>query len=413
MYQILRCIALIFSLTTTVVTADVVAVGDVVSDVSLVDCHGDERRLNEASEAEATVLVFVGVECPLARLYGARLCELSRRYGDRVAFIGIDSNHRDDPDEIKAWQRQFAPTLPVIYDPNQNVADAVGATRNPEVIVLDSVRRIQYRGRIDDQYTTIRRSGNITRDDLAEAIDEVLAGCPVSVAETKVTGCYIDRTAVAGSDGVQSVTYHQHIAPILRRRCVACHRAGQSGPLELTNYDQAHSWLDTIDEVVREKRMPPWYANPEHGDFENFAGLTVEETDLIHRWVGAEGPAGDPHTAAPLPPMPTDEWNIGAPDVVVTIPEPIQIPAQGILDYVYVVVDPGFSEEKWVQAAEVRASNPAVLHHCNVWPQGKEMPAFDFDQWGSVYLAVTAPGRPPMSFPRGTAKRIPPGSKLV
>lgn len=398
------------------VCADTVAIGTRIADVRLSDCQGQLHRLSELQGTEATAIIFLGVECPLARLYGGRLCELGQQYGGKVSFIGIDSNGRDEVAEIKTWIQQYAPTLTVLPDPDQLAADRIGATRNPEVVLLDCDRRIRYRGRIDDQYTTTAKKGRAVSHDLVNAIEEVLAGSPVSVPLTVATGCYIDRRSNGEAPEASSVTYHQHIAPILRSRCVNCHREGQAAPFALTTYEEVYSWIDTIEEVVREQRMPPWAASPEHGEFKNFAGLTKQETLLLNRWIEADGPSGDASLAVELEPLPTSEWNIDGPDLVLQIPEPFTVQRDGIVEYQYFMVDPGFREDKWVTAAEVRPTNPAVVHHANVWIEHSTTSKFSIESLtalASGYLAVAAPGRPPMVFPTGMAKRIPAGSKLV
>lgn len=393
-----------------------VGIGSQVSDLRLSDCQGAPHDLSELQGSEATAIIFFGVECPIARLYGNRLCDLVQQYEGRVSFLGIDSNGRDDVAEIEAWGEQYAPTLKRLHDPDQVAADRIGATRNPEVVLLDRDRIIRYRGRIDDQYTTIAKKGQAVRHDLVNAIEDILAGNPVSVPITVATGCYIDRRPKSNAVERVEVTYHQHIAPILRRRCANCHRAGQSAPFELTSYDEAYSWIDTIEEVVQEKRMPPWAASPEHGDFENDAGLTASETALLQQWIDADGPEGDASQAVKLDPLPNSEWNIDVPDLVLQIPKPYTVQAAGTIEYQYFLVDPGFREDKWVIAAEVRPTNPAVVHHANVWIEHSTASKFtveSFTALASGYLAVAAPGRPPMTFPQGMAKRIPAGSKLV
>ncbi len=387
-----------------------------IGEFELCDCQGDPHRLSRLQGSRGTVVIFFGVECPLARLYGSRLCELAQRYKDQVSFIGIDSNERDDMVEMNNWGKRYAPTLLLLRDPDQQIADLLGVTRNPEVVLLDHERRIRYRGRIDDQYTTAARKEKAVQHDLVDAIEQLITGHAIAVTETIATGCYIDRGKNVDQALASGVSYHRQIAPIIRRRCAGCHRAGQSAPFELTTYDQVSSWLDTIDEVIREQRMPPWFASPQYGEFKNFSGLTAQEIDLLHRWIDAGGPEGDPITATPLEPLPAGQWNIDGPDLVLSIPQPFTVPAEGVLEYQYFVVDPGFSEDKWVSAVELRPSNPAVVHHVNVWIDRSQQSKFSVDSWTrltSGYLAVTAPGRPPMIFPEGMAKRIPAGSKLV
>ncbi len=106
------------------------------------------------------VLAFLGTECPLAKLYAPRLVELAKEYESRgVLFVGVDSNRQDSATEIAAYARQHAIEFPILKDLNQAVADQVGATRTPEVVVLDKTRVIRYQGRIDDQYGLVNNAG--------------------------------------------------------------------------------------------------------------------------------------------------------------------------------------------------------------------------------------------------------------
>ena len=168
----------------------------------------------------------------------------------------------------------------------------MSAGRTPEVIVLDSERRIRYRGRIDDQYGVGYIRAEPQRQDLKVALEELLAGRTVSEPVTPVTGCLIGR--VTETDDSSAVTYANRIAGLLQRRCVECHRAGEIAPFALTEYDQASGWADMIAEVVREGRMPPWHASPEFGRFVNDRRLSEEERQAIFDWVAAGAPEGDP-----------------------------------------------------------------------------------------------------------------------
>src|SRR5262249_30226178 len=93
------------------------------------------------------------------------------------------------------------------------------------------------------------------------------------------------------------------------------------------------------------------------------------------------------------------------------------VPAEGAIEYQQFSVDPGFTEDRWVKAAEVLPGNPAVVHHCNVFLQPPGVDGsdsvFEVGKLGSYCLALTAPGTPPTVFPDGMAKRIPAGWKIV
>lgn len=209
------------------------------------------------------------------------------------------------------------------------------------------------------------------------------------------------------------VTYSKHVAPIVFRRCVTCHRPGEVAPFALTSYEKTVKWSETIREVVEQRRMPPWLANPDHGTFANAARLTDEELTTLVRWIDSGTPEGDP---ADLPPLPkfTEGWRIPEPDVLLEMPETFTVPATGTVDYQYFTIDPGFTEDKWVRAAEARPGSRSVVHHIVLLVQGPgDRPVRETGGLGSELLATFAPGLPPTVFGDGLAKLVPAGSKLV
>jgi hypothetical protein len=159
--------------------------------------------------------------------------------------------------------------------------------------------------------------------------------------------------------------------------------------------------------------MPPWLASPDHGQFANEVRLTTTEKQLLTDWISQGMPEGE---ASDLPPPPVfnDSWRINEPELVLSMPIQFEIPAHGIVDYQYFEVDPGFQEDKWIQAAEVRPGNRAVVHHCLIFlrPPGST----DLIAQGdlkSVYLTGFAAGSTPLNLTRGMAKKIPAGWRLV
>ncbi len=376
--------------------------------VELRDCFGKPHPLNALKESKVVVVAFLGTECPLAKLYGPRLQVLSERFqNEGVAFVGVCSNVQDSLTETVIYTNKSGISFPMLMDNEQVLADLLQATRTPEVFVLDQSRAIQYRGRIDDQYGISVARKEPTRGDLAEAIQSVVNGETPSVASAPAVGCVIGRRNHVEPHG--DITFTRHIAPIFNARCVECHRAGEIAPFPLTSFDETVGWEATIAEVVREDRMPPWNANPEFGHFKNDARLSTDEKRLIRTWTANGCPEGD---ASDLPPQPAfvTGWRMPEPDMIIPIrDEPVSIPATGVVDYVYLSVDPKFTEDKYVIAAEARPGNTAVVHHIIAFLQ---LPGQSEISLGKMLIGY-APGTSPLIYAENSAMRVPAGSKIL
>src|SRR5262249_8263027 len=150
------------------------------------------------------------------------------------------------------------------------------------------------------------------------------------------------------------VTYGNEISRLLQTHCVECHRPGEIAPFSLTSYDDAAGWAEMMVEVTQNGQMPPWHAAPEHGHFRNARGLSAAQKQLLVDWAAAGAPQGDLSTVPP-PRQYVQGWQLPRePDLVVAIrDEPFQVPAEGVVRYQYFMVDPHFTEDKWVHAAEV------------------------------------------------------------
>jgi peroxiredoxin len=387
-----------------------------VADFRLRDGQGRWHRLADLRERRLVVIVFLSVDCPLARLYAPRLAELSAEYGKRgVGFLALAPNRQDGPADLANFARRHRLPFPLLRDTGHAIADGCGAERSPEAFVLDGERRIRYRGRIDDQYEVGLQRPRSSRRELADGLDALLAGRPVSVPVTQAPGCPLSRTEL-GTASKAGVTWCRDVAPIIQRRCQACHRPGGAGPFSLISYRQASGWASAMREVVEEGRMPPWGANPRHGKFANDPSLTKQEKQTLFNWVDGGCPEGD-RRDLPAPARFSDGWSIPGPDLVLSMPESFTVPAEGTIEYQSFRVDPGFTEDRWVKAAEVLPGNPAVVHHCNVFLQPPDVAdpgdIAEVGKLGSYCLALTAPGTPPTIYPDGMAKRVPAGWKIV
>src|SRR5262249_21771123 len=151
------------------------------------DIRYTRRSLDDLGKPKATVVVFTALGCPLVPKYLAVLDKLERDYrGKDVQFLAVDVGPDDAIVEMADQMVELGVAFPAVRDFSGKVVDALGATRTPEVVLLDSDRVIRYRGRVDDQYRPGITARAPTRHDLKEALDEVLAGKKVSVPETTV-----------------------------------------------------------------------------------------------------------------------------------------------------------------------------------------------------------------------------------
>ena len=394
-----------------------------VADFKLVDPRTTKTvSLGDFADRKAVVVVFMSTVCPVNNAYMNRLNEFQKLYAPQgVQIVGINANHADSTEDIIEHARTHELTFPVLRDEGQIVADALGAKRNPEAFVLDAKRVVRYRGRIDDQFTIDAKKLKQATRDLADAIESVVAGKEVALKETPASGCLISRAPKPQMN--TDVTWSKNIATIMQKNCQECHRAGQIGPMQLLTYDDVSGWSAMIREVVSDKRMPPWYADPRFGHFSNDRSLKKDDIDTLIKWIDAGCPKGDLKDE-PKPLVFPDTWRIGKPDMIISMDEEFDVPAEapkGGIPYQLFVIDPGFKEDMWVQSSESRAGAPDVVHHVLAYiapPRDRidpTMPDFPFlpGVKNARVLSGTAPGDMPMMYPEGAAIRIPAGSSIV
>src|SRR5271167_168869 len=228
-------------------------------------------------------------------------------------------------------------------------------------------------------------------------------------------------------------TFYKNVLPILQDHCQRCHRTGEVAPMPLVTYEQTRPWVGAMAHAVEMKMMPPWFADPRYGHFSNDASLTEQQIATIVAWSAAGAPAGDAHDAPP-PRKWAEGWNIPPPDLVVTMPKAVPIPARGEVEYTYEIVPTHCAEDRWVQMSEFRAGSPAHVHHAVVYirppdsqwlrhaPVGEPFTASTLNdplerreahETTSDLLLVYAPGSSPDQWPDGMAKFVPAGSDIV
>jgi hypothetical protein len=220
------------------------------------------------------------------------------------------------------------------------------------------------------------------------------------------------------STSKDSVTFSKQVVRIFQKRCQDCHRPGRIGPFSLLDYESAKNWAETVEEVVTERRMPPWFADPKFGKFANDRSLSPQEIETIKSWVATGCPKGD-ESDLPEPRKFTEGWFI-EPDVTFTMKDEYQVPATGTVPYKYFAIPTNFEEDKWIESVELKAGTPAVVHHIlmsvrepgsRAGPRPRDGATSDEQALG--FFAALAPGYVPTTFPQGFGKKIPKGATIM
>jgi hypothetical protein len=353
-----------------------------------------------------------------------------------VAVFGVTTNDDETATEVAKQAADFKLPFSVLKDEGRVLTDAFKATTTPEAFVLDRFQILRYRGRIDNgYYARLKRNLQVTRHDVRQALDEVLAGMPVAEPATPPIGCPIAHAASA-KKATGKVTYYRDVLPILQNNCQTCHRPGEVGPFALTTYRHAVNWASDIKEYTQNRQMPPW--KPVAGPaFQNERKLSDRDIATLAAWVDGGTPAGDPKDAPP-PRKFVQGWQLGEPDLVLTVPDDFQVGPSGRDIFRCFVLPANIGEDRHVVALDVRPGNPRVVHHVLVFvdtsgkareleqkAQADEKRTEEGDG-GPGYssamgvgflprggLGGWAPGQMARYLPEGSGHRLPKGSDVV
>jgi uncharacterized protein (TIGR03437 family) len=258
---------------------------------------------------------------------------------------------------------------------------------------------------------------------------------------TRATAFLLILTAAALG---QTVTWSEQIAPIIYGNCTSCHRTGQVTPFTLMSYEDVTRHAPTIAAVTQSGFMPPWKPEPGWAAFRDERRLSTDQISLIQQWVAGGMPQGDPLKAPVLPTFP-DGWQLGTPDLVLTIPRAFSVPADGPDIYRNFVLPTGLTTNQWIRAVELKPSARSAVHHVlfysDLTGDGRKMDGQDgqpgFPGFGAVFtlgatdlasaiknpalianalaggLGGWVPGTTPQYLPGGIAYALPKGADMI
>lgn len=415
--------------------ASTAKIGKKIDNITLSDLAGKAHALHDLKDKKAIVLVFLSFDCPVSTGYSGPLADLAKTYGERgVAFVGICPGEDDAAGVAKNAKEHKIP-FPVFKD--TKAAAALQAEITPSAFVLDGQFVLRYRGRIDDEYLArLKKKERITRFDLKEALEDVLAGKEVRQPATAPIGCPIARAKPAPA-ATGKVTYYRDVLPILQNHCQSCHRPGEVGPFALMTYRHAVNWADDLKTFTQNHQMPPW--KPTDGPaFRDERKLADKDIATLAEWVDGGTPEGNPKDAPPPRQFPQG-WQLGKPDLVLTADDDFILGPTGRDVFRCYVLPTNLTEDKYVTAVEFRPGNGRVVHHSlnfiDTTGKGRELQQKEKDRakkddekdqgpgysvtMGGVGFRPTgaiggwAPGQVTRRLPPDTAYFLPKGADLV
>ena len=224
----------------------------------------------------------------------------------------------------------------------------------------------------------------------------------------------------------QAITFTKDIAPILQDHCQACHRPGTFAPMSLLKYEEARPWARSIRAKVVAREMPPFFIDKNVGiqHFTNDNSLSEQEISTIARWVDAGAPQGNPADLPPPRQFPDAQaWQIGQPDLIVTLPADYVVKAKGPDRFPDILVDSGLTEDRYLRAVQIMTvKGHPVIHHIRtsiVQPADEDVHSAQTDGLDGpgfgeqgVFLNEYALGKAGDVFPEGTGRLIKAGVRI-
>jgi Redoxin/EF hand len=317
-----------------------------VSDFLLVDQNLEAHQLYRLADAPAVVIVTQQNGDAVVRGLAPKLNKLAADYGAKgVEFMMLNPSANDSMEAIQAEAAKAGYKIPVLMDGNQIIGESLGVARSGEAIIINpQTWQVVYHGAVAG---------------MPAALDALLAGKAVAAAGSGELGAAI---AFPARSQKAELTYVKDVAPILEKRCVACHEEGGIGPFAMSNYAMVKGFAPMIAEVIRTDRMPPYHADPHVGKFSDSKRMTPEEIKTLVHWVEAGSPRGEGEDPLAKAHLVAADWPLGKPDLVFNIPS-FKVAASGVVDYQRPYTVNPETQGHWIRATSVKPGDRQAVHH--------------------------------------------------
>lgn len=370
------------------------------SDFTLIDQHGKAFNLHYHEQVPAIVLL--GHQNGSAAV-DAAVGGLNERWAEQgVVFALLNPAPDESRADILADTQQQGLELPVLKDEAGLVTETLALNHAAEALVIEPGRwQIVYRGPANSAGFTSTLQALLDGD----SVDLTAQAMPADA------DLLPRRDAIAD---IPDTLYSDTIAPMLVEKCADCHRPGGIGPWAMTNHAMIQGFSPMIRETILTKRMPPWHADPDIGEFLHDLSLSVDEARQLVSWIDAGAPRGagdDPLTSVTAQ---DTQWELGEPDLVVTLPT-FDIPATGTLDYQFFEVKNPLEHDVWVRAVQIAPGDRQVVHHAIATFGDSSNTAGQSDSGESLFqpqLMTFVPGNETYIYPENTGVYVPAGTSF-
>lgn len=378
------------------------------------DIANRQIALNKLAGPKGLVVAYTSTSCPVTKRQLANIAQLEDQFRAKgINFVYINPIETDSITDINRVAVSTGLNGRYIIDRDKAISRVLAPRTTAEVFVFNASQELVYRGAADDQYTVTGSLPKPRNQWLLNTLGAVVAGKKPTTANVEPSGCALEPLTGIPSN---AVTYYETVAPIIQKNCVSCHREGGIAPFKLDTIADIKAHAGMIKQTIEQGTMPPWQAAPLQGvdksPWVNDCSLQPSEKETVLTWLSGPRPLGNiAKGPKPLPAI-KDGWTLGKPDMVVTMPQALFVPATGVLPYKIMDAEVKIDEDKWVQSVEVVPGARQVVHHVLIFIRKPGVFTVEDLNERASFFAAYVPGTSTASWPEGLAKKLPKGTVL-
>ena len=381
---------------------------------SVRDIANRQTNLSTLAGPKGLVVAFTSTSCPVTKRQLSNIAQLEDQFRAKgINFVYVNPIETDSASDASRVSASTGLNGRYIIDTDKSISRVLAPRTTAEVFVFNGNQELVYRGAADDQYTVTSSLPKPRNQWLLNTLGAVVAGRKPSTANVNPSGCALEPVTAPPAT---AITYYDAVAPIVQKNCVSCHRQGGIAPFKLDTIADVKAHAAMIKQTVEQGTMPPWQAAPAVGTTKspwvNDCSLQPADKETLLTWLN--GPRALGNIAKAPKPLPAikDGWSLGKPDMVVTMPQPLFVPATGVLPYRVMDAEVNITEDKWVQSVEVVPSAKQVVHHVLIFIRKPgQFSVEDLNERASFFAAYV-PGTSTATWPEGLAKKLPKGTVL-